>query len=182
MPAQARGGVVRKSRFNEVQISAVLQEAEAGITSRGKQCRAQSSSVQNRRRSGCGIPGGGPQDLTLLRRIGISSHRGATPGCGDCRTDRDRAADEHVSVGLGSRSLLSYVMQERLSFFAGEKLEKPQGRLQENLEEFHSPDSLPPRSPRRSSPDSTLEICRIPASEPPFRSPARPPAAGSCTA
>jgi hypothetical protein len=55
----------------------------------------------------------GPRDLTLRRRIDISSRRDGAPGGGGCRTGRDRAAVMHVSVGLESRRLLSNVVPGR---------------------------------------------------------------------
>jgi len=60
----------------------------------------------------------------MVPTIGISSRRDSVLGGGDCRTGRDRAEGVHVSVRLGSRRLLSNVIQKCLPLLAGQELEE----------------------------------------------------------
>jgi hypothetical protein len=65
--------------------------------------------------------------------IGSANRRGATLGCGDCRIGRARAVGVYFSIEPDSRHLLGHVVQKCLFIFAGEELEEPQCRLQENV-------------------------------------------------
>ena len=99
----------------------------------GTHYTARSSSPPSLRPTGFEKFYGAPQGWTLLRKIDISSRRDGALGCGECRTDQVRAAGADFSVESDSRRFLGHVVQKRPLLFAGEELEEPQSRLQENI-------------------------------------------------